>query len=84
MGNLSVSQRSGTGRTVPYMADIAWWGTHDWRTMYDWPKFQSTTNHLPISNVWDICQTRDNIRKNNLAIDKHVADLLDAPVIRFA
>ncbi len=65
-----------SGRRVPYMADIPWWGTSDWRTMYDWPKYTTTTNHVPIVIVWDICQTREHIRTNNRAIDEAAEDLL--------
>jgi serine phosphatase RsbU (regulator of sigma subunit)/CHASE2 domain-containing sensor protein len=69
----------GAGRKVPYMADIPWWGTDDWRTMYDWPKYREKSAHLPITVVWDICQTKERIRTNNTTIDKAVVDLLDAP-----
>src|SRR5207248_4529614 len=49
------------GKPVPLIADIPWFGTSEWRTMYDWPKHENAVNHLPIHVVWDICQTRDRI-----------------------
>ena len=69
------ARRAGPIRYV--MADIPWWGTGDWPTMYDFPNYQAQTNHLPISFVWDICQTRQNIRTNNESIDGAVTSLLD-------
>jgi hypothetical protein len=78
------SQKSSTtGRLVPYMASISWWGTDDWETMYDWPGYQSSASHLPIAKVWDLCQTREFIRINNRAIDEAAQDLLESKPDKF-
>src|SRR4030095_14345236 len=54
-----------TGRKIPYMADIPWWGSSKWETMYDWPELKETRNHLSMAFVWDLAQRRELIRKNN-------------------
>ena len=62
---------------MPLIADIPWFGTDDWKTMYDWPKHQQIVNHLPVVIVWDVLQTRNRIVTNNQIIDSAVQDLLD-------
>jgi class 3 adenylate cyclase/CHASE2 domain-containing sensor protein len=48
-------------RTVPMMFDIPWFGGSNWETMY-----QSVGgSHLSLNVLWEICQTRQKIRKNN-------------------
>jgi class 3 adenylate cyclase/CHASE2 domain-containing sensor protein len=49
-------------RTVPMMFDIPWFGGANWETMY-----QSVGgSHLSLNMLWEICQTRQKIRKNNV------------------
>lgn len=63
-------------REVPLVADIPWFGSRDWTTMYDWPKHEQTKQHFAISSVWDICETRDRLEKNNDAADHAIIGLL--------
>jgi class 3 adenylate cyclase/CHASE2 domain-containing sensor protein len=49
-------------RKVPMMFDIPWFGTSSWETMY-----QSVGGaHLSLNVVWEIRQTSQKIRKNNV------------------
>jgi CHASE2 domain-containing sensor protein len=63
-------------REVPLVADIPWFGTRDWTTLYDWPKHQQIKQHYPISMVWDICEMRDRLAKNNDAADHAIVGVL--------
>jgi CHASE2 domain-containing sensor protein len=71
------------GKTVPLIVNIPWFGNSDWQTMYDWPKHESAANHLPINQIWDICETVARIKINNATIDKAIFDLLDDPGEQF-
>ncbi len=63
-------------REVPLVADIPWFGTSDWTTMYDFPKHELRSQHFAISTVWDICETRDRLIKNNTEADGAIVSLL--------
>jgi CHASE2 domain-containing sensor protein len=63
-------------REVPLVADIPWFGTREWATMYDFPKHELIKQHFPISTVWDICETRDRLIKNNRETDDAILGIL--------
>ncbi len=48
-------------RDVSLIADIPWFGTSDWVTMYDWPAHRQAAQHISITQIWDVCQTQDRI-----------------------
>jgi CHASE2 domain-containing sensor protein len=56
-------------RNFAGIADISWFGTGDWFTMYDWPNHREKKAHLSLNTVWDICKTADKIRRNNRIFD---------------
>ena len=48
--------------------DIPWFGPpvdSGWQRMYDWPNHQKTTQHEPIHFIYEACEIRHHIRKNN-------------------
>jgi class 3 adenylate cyclase/CHASE2 domain-containing sensor protein len=47
--------------------DIPWFGANDWKTMYDYPDYRQTRQHVPITEVWDICQLGEQIEWNDYA-----------------
>lgn len=63
-------------RDIPIIADVPWFGTSSWDTMYDWPEHKISKQHQSINSVWDICLTREKIRTNNASIDQAVEDVL--------
>ncbi|HTL31402.1 MAG TPA: SpoIIE family protein phosphatase, partial [Tepidisphaeraceae bacterium] len=63
-------------REVPLVADIPWYGKREWATMFDYPKYEQIKQHFPISTVWDICETRDRLMKNNKEVDDALPGLL--------
>lgn len=65
---------------VPLVADIPWFGTSDWLTMYDAPRYLSSVKHRSIVVLWDICTARERIVRNNRSIDKAAQVILsDGP-----
>jgi serine phosphatase RsbU (regulator of sigma subunit)/CHASE2 domain-containing sensor protein len=82
-GDITVPLRwqysANAGRDVPLIANLSWFGTHNWQTMYDWPKHEEAVNHLPINQVWDILQTQERIRTNNASIDLAIFKIMDEP-----
>jgi class 3 adenylate cyclase/CHASE2 domain-containing sensor protein len=65
-------------RKVAYLMDIPWFGTSDWKTMYDYPAHVYPAQHLPIVKVWQLAEFRKDARDNNLEADKALAVLNDA------
>ncbi len=65
------------------IADVPWFGTSSWDTMYDWPDHKISKQHQSINSVWDICLTRDRIRTNNTAIDEAAEDVLHSAPDKF-
>lgn len=57
--------------------DIPWFGAASWETMYDYPKHEGKKQHISLAFVWDACQVRHRIAKNNRAIDAAIAAILD-------
>jgi len=58
-----------TGLTTDLHMDLAWFGkSEDWASMYD-PKHEQPAQHVPLSKVWSIIESRDRIRNNNRAAD---------------
>jgi CHASE2 domain-containing sensor protein len=64
-------------RDVPLIAAIPWFGTSDWKTMYDWPTHRESTGHISIINVWDLCLIQDIISRTNGGIDTALSHLLN-------
>jgi class 3 adenylate cyclase len=53
--------------------DIPWFGPpvdSGWQRMYDWKNFKETTQHLPVQFLWDACDTRHKIVRNNQQADE--------------
>jgi class 3 adenylate cyclase/CHASE2 domain-containing sensor protein len=69
----------GTHGDVGMLMDIPWWGKSnvegDWQTMYDWPNYDQSLQHVPVVKVWDICEIGPEIEDNNrkLLEDVYVA-----------
>jgi len=59
------------------LMDVPWWGTSDWTTMYDHPNHQTARQHASITLVWDICDMRRRIARNNASIDKALEVVLN-------
>jgi hypothetical protein len=59
------------------LMDIPWFGDsrdhNGWLRMYDWPTHQTPAQHLPMSNIWDICQIGPDIVQNNRSAMEDVA-----------
>lgn len=62
-------------KSVGYAMDIPWFGTGDWRTMYDYPAHLYPAQHLPIGKVWQLAEFRKKGVNNNLAIDERLGML---------
>jgi class 3 adenylate cyclase/CHASE2 domain-containing sensor protein len=54
---------------VGCLMNIPMAGTGEWLTMYDYPAHAKPTQHLPVVSVWDACQSRERLRKNNAVAD---------------
>lgn len=65
-------------RRVGYLMDVPWFGTSDWRTMYDYPSHHDFAQHVPIGKVWRLAEARKAAYDNNLQIDKALHVLNDA------
>ena len=63
-------------RSVAFINDIPWFGTSNWRTMYDWPAHKQTVAHLSIDAVWDLCLLNDRIATNCKSIDEGILFVL--------
>jgi class 3 adenylate cyclase/CHASE2 domain-containing sensor protein len=66
------------GRKVAYLMDIPWFGTSDWKTMYDYPNHEAFAQHLPIVKIWQLAQFRKEAKENNLLADAALHALNDA------
>jgi class 3 adenylate cyclase/CHASE2 domain-containing sensor protein len=54
----------GGGRVGGFF-DIPWFGNRDWRTMYDFPRHRETRQHVPITLLWSLADSRKTIAHNN-------------------
>jgi class 3 adenylate cyclase/CHASE2 domain-containing sensor protein len=57
---------------IGLVMDIPWFGAlgkDNWLTMYDYPKHLQPRQHVPLGNVWDVCQNQLLIEHNNREID---------------
>ncbi|HEY1685418.1 MAG TPA: adenylate/guanylate cyclase domain-containing protein [Tepidisphaeraceae bacterium] len=63
-------------KEVGYIMDIPWFGTSEWKNMYDYPAHHYPAQHLPISKVWQLAEFRKDALQNNLIADTalHVLD----------
>ncbi len=68
--------RSESHGDVALFMDIPWFGTADWRTMYDYPARRGFLQHLPAVAIWEISQRRAGIIQNNLLADDAMRGLL--------
>ncbi len=68
-------QSEAYGDVTLYM-DIPWFGTRDWKTMYDYPARRVIAQHLPAVEIWEISQRRAGVAKNNVAADQALQALL--------
>lgn len=64
------------GRPIPLFVSVPWFGASRWEYMYDAPNFTRIRQHVPIGLIWDICETRDKIIRNNRSIDLAVETVL--------
>lgn len=55
---------------VGMLMDIPWFGTRDWATMYDYPRHRESAQHVSITHIWDICDGRRKIERNNANADR--------------
>lgn len=72
----------GLRRDVPMVIDIPWFGSSDWRTMYDWPEHRESRQHLSINAAWEPFNTRRKVERNNHAAEeaaKLVLFVLESP-----
>lgn len=51
--------------SVPMLADVPWFGTVQWETMYDFPRHAAPKQHVSMGSIWDVVQLRQRIVKNN-------------------
>lgn len=61
---------------VGMLMDIPWFGNKDWQTMYDWPNHKESAQHVPMTEVWDICRIEPDIEDNNRQALEAVAEAL--------
>jgi adenylate cyclase len=52
--------------------DSPWFGSRDWKTMYDYPHYAQIKQHMPITLPWALADTRKIIARNNAFADKAV------------
>lgn len=74
------------GRDVGLFADVPWFGSSDWETMYDFPAHKQSRQHYSIGLLWDIVQVRERLLKNNREADAAMESLLaeeDEQTFRF-
>ncbi len=64
-------------RDVAFINPIPWFGTSDWKTMYDWPKHLAIVNQYSINVVWNICSAADQIAANCDNIDSAMVATLN-------
>lgn len=69
--------RSGSLGSVGTMMEVPLFGTSDWLTMYDSPRFAQPVQHETILKAWDITDTRRRIRENNLRADAWIGNVLE-------
>ena len=64
-------------RSYDLVLDLPYFGaTERWATMYD-PQRRASVQHMPISIVWQITETRRQIIGNNVAVDDAIRFLYD-------
>jgi len=57
-------------KTYGGFIEIPWFGPAEgWEEMYDWPDYQQPDQHIPVTKVWEVVETRRRIIKNNREID---------------
>ncbi len=64
---------NGTGGLV---MDIGWWGTGDWKTMYDFPRYRQSRQHLNVTEIWTAVQLQDRLINNRRALDSAIRFIL--------
>ena len=78
-GNLAVPVRtippqqtlnSWSGRSVPLVADVSWFGSGRWDQMY------GPGGHRSVANVFDVCLLRKKIIQNNRAADDAMGEVM--------
>jgi class 3 adenylate cyclase/CHASE2 domain-containing sensor protein len=63
---------------VPMTMDIPWFGSRDWRTMYDAAGgHRQTLQHIPVLKLWDVWELQQRIAKNNANCDAAIRVILD-------
>jgi class 3 adenylate cyclase/CHASE2 domain-containing sensor protein len=63
---------------VPITMDISWFGSRDWRTMYDASGgHRETLQHVPVLKLWDVWELQRRIRTNNANCDVAIQVILD-------
>ncbi len=61
------------GRPVDTIFNIPWCGTKVWETMYDWPEHKKKLQHISLSFVGEIENTRQKLIRTNRTSDRAMA-----------
>ena len=61
---MSVFKTDAFGRLGLFF-DIPWFGSRDWKTMYDYPGYKLTKQHMPVTLPWALAEARKVIAHNN-------------------
>jgi serine phosphatase RsbU (regulator of sigma subunit)/CHASE2 domain-containing sensor protein len=64
-------------RDVPLIAQIPWFGTSEWETMFDWPDHKERVGHMSAARVWDVCDWEQIVEHNSGEIDRAFSQILD-------
>jgi CHASE2 domain-containing sensor protein len=60
--------------------DIPWFGPpvdSGWQRMYDYPHHKDTKQHVSIHFIWEACEVRNRIARNNANADRAMGELLE-------
>lgn len=72
----TISTPRGRGGTFMHLPFFGRAGPGQWESMYDYPRFRSSRNHLPVHFVWAAADIRRRIAINNASIDSALVLLL--------
>jgi class 3 adenylate cyclase/CHASE2 domain-containing sensor protein len=54
---------------VGMFMNIPFFGGKEWETMYDWANHAEPVQHVPLKNIWAICEMKHDIAKNETEAD---------------
>jgi class 3 adenylate cyclase len=55
---------------------IPWFGTDQWHTLFDYPNHTISKQHLSLGYIWEACQLRHRLAKNNKSLDDALTFML--------